>query len=331
MNILVTGANGQLGNEMRIVTKGSKDKYIFTDVCDEHPESIEKLYNLAGKDVDTTTTKLDITNLDAIRKMVKENDVKVIVNCAAYTNVDAAESNEALAEKLNAEAPKNLAIAMKEVNGLLIHISTDYVFGGDPYNTPCKEDQKGTPTGVYGLTKLHGEQGIVATNCNYVILRTAWLYSEFGKNFVKTMLNLTSTRPQLKVVFDQVGTPTYAYDLAQAIKTVIEDYCEHESHKSNEYSRNSNNSCSNEEYTKSGVYHYSNEGVCSWFDFTKMIAEYSNQKECVIQPCHSDEFPSPVKRPAFSVLDKTKVKETFGVSVPYWTESLKQCIHNLKA
>lgn len=311
MNILVTGANGQLGNEMRIVTKGSKDKYIFTDVCDEHPESIEMLHKLAGDDVDTSTIKLDITNLDAIRTMVKENDVKVIVNCAAWTNVDGAEDPEKyeLVELLNATAPKNLAIAMKEIGGLLVHISTDYVFGGDPYNTPCKEDQKGTPTGVYGLTKLHGEQNIQSTGVDYLIFRTAWLYSEFGKNFVKTMLNLTSTKPQLKVVFDQVGTPTYAYDLANAIFDIIE---------------------SRKFEGKIGVYHYSNEGVCSWFDFTKMIAEYSDQTVCDIQPCHSSEFPSPVKRPAFSVLDKTKFKETFGMQVPYWTDSLKKCIANLK-
>lgn len=305
MNILVTGANGQLGNEMRIVAKESKDKYIFTDVVE-----------VEGQE----TTILDITDLTAIKSVVKANNIQVIVNCAAYTNVDAAESNQELAEKLNAEAPKNLAIAIKEENGLLIHISTDYVFGGDPYNTPCKEDQKGTPTGVYGLTKLHGEQGIIATNCNYVILRTAWLYSEFGKNFVKTMLNLTSTKPQLKVVFDQVGTPTYAYDLAQAITTILDDYKK----------EIVNCQLSTVNYSKSGVYHYSNEGVCSWFDFTKMIAEYAGNDECDFQPCHSDEFPSPVKRPSYSVLDKTKVKQTFGVSVPYWTDSLKQCIINLK-
>ena len=310
MTILVTGANGQLGNEMRIVTKGSKDKYIFTDVCDEHPESIEMLYKLAGDDIDTTTTKLDITNLDAIRKMVKENYVKAIVNCAAWTNVDGAEDPEKydLVELLNAKAPENLAIAMKEVGGLLVHISTDYVFGGDPYNTPCKEDQKGTPTGVYGMTKLHGEQAIQNIGVDHLIFRTAWLYSEFGKNFVKTMLNLTATKPQLKVVFDQVGTPTYAYDLAAAIFGIIED-------------------CNFEGNT--GIYHYSNEGVCSWFDFTKMIAEYSGQTSCDIQPCHSDEFPSPVKRPSFSVLDKTKVKETFGVRVPYWIDSLKCTLVNL--
>lgn len=306
MTVLVTGANGQLGNEMRIVSQGSKDRYIFTDVVEM--EGLE-------------TAILDITNLDAIRAIVKENDVKVIVNCAAWTNVDGAEAPKKyeLVEMLNAKAPENLAIAMKEVGGLLVHISTDYVFGGDPYNTPCKEDQKGTPTGVYGLTKLHGEQAIRKVGCNYVILRTAWLYSEFGKNFVKTMLNLTATKPQLKVVFDQVGTPTYAYDLAEAITSILDDY------------KNSiNDNLSPITYTKSGVYHFSNEGVCSWYDFTKMIAEYVGQTGCDIQPCHSDEFPSPVKRPAYSVLDKTKIKETFGIKIPYWTDSLKQCINNLK-
>ena len=321
MTILVTGANGQLGNEMRIVTKGSTDKYIFTDVCDDHPESIEMLHKLAGGDVDATTTKLDITNLGAICAMVKENDVKVVVNCAAWTNVDGAEDPEKyeLVELLNADAPKNLAIAMKEVNGLLVHISTDYVFGGDPYNTPCKEDQKGTPTGVYGLTKLQGEQNILATGGSHLIFRTAWLYSEFGKNFVKTMLNLTATKPQLKVVFDQVGTPTYARDLADAILIAIEGY-----------KQTLNLELGTLNYAKTGIYHFSNEGVCSWFDFTKMIAEYSGQTDCDIQPCHSDEFPSPVKRPAYSVLDKSKVKDTFCIKIPYWTYSLKKCIANLK-
>lgn len=289
MTILVTGGNGQLGNEMRIVSQPSKYRYIFTDVVEQ--DGVQ-------------TTILDITNLEAIRKIVRDNDVKVIVNCAAYTNVDGAESNQELAELLNAKAPENLAVAMKEVDGLLIHISTDYVFGKEPYNTPCREDMVGTPTGVYGLTKLHGEQNIMASGCKYVIIRTAWLYSEFGKNFVKTMLNLTATRPELKVVFDQVGTPTYAYDLAQAIVRIIERPVE-------------------------GIYHYSNEGVCSWYDFTKMIAEYSGHTDCNIQPCHSDEFPSPVKRPAFSVLDKTKIKQTFGITIPYWTDSLKKCISNI--
>ena len=304
MHILVTGANGQLGNEMRIVTKDSKDHYIFTDVVEV--EGLE-------------TTILDITNLNAIRKMVSENNVKVIVNCAAWTNVDGAEAPEKceLVELLNAKAPENLAIAMKEVGGLLVHISTDYVFGGDPYNTPCKEDQKGTPTGVYGLTKLHGEQNIQATGVNHLIFRTAWLYSEFGKNFVKTMLNLTATKPQLKVVFDQVGTPTYALDLANVIVVAIEDY------------KKESLTLNNAPYTKNGIYHYSNEGVCSWYDFTKMIAEYAGQTECDIQPCHSSEFPSPVTRPSYSVLDKTKIKETFGIKIPYWTDSLRKCITNL--
>ena len=253
--------------------------------------------------------------------MVKDNDVKVIVNCAAWTNVDGAENpeNYELVELLNAKAPENLAIAMKEVGGLLVHISTDYVFGGDPYNTPCKEDQKGTPTGVYGLTKLHGEQYIQKTGVEHIIFRTAWLYSEFGKNFVKTMLNLTVTKPQLKVVFDQVGTPTYAKDLANTILVAIDDYKK----------ETVNCQLSIVNYSKSGIYHFSNEGVCSWFDFTKMIAEYSGQTVCDIQPCHSDEFPSPVKRPAFSVLDKTKVKETYGIVVPYWLDSLRYCLERM--
>lgn len=320
MNILVTGANGQLGNEMRILAKTSADKFIFTDVIDASEDSIAMLKKLAGDDINIDTEHLDITNLNAIREVVKREKIETIVNCAAYTNVDAAESNEPLAEKLNAEAPKNLAIAIKEVNGLLVNISTDYVFGGDPYNTPCKEDQRGTPTGVYGLTKLHGEQKIQETGVDYLIFRTAWLYSEFGKNFVKTMLNLTSTKPQLKVVFDQVGTPTYAYDLAQAIVVAIEDY------------KKEIVTChlSTVNYSKTGIYHYSNEGVCSWFDFTKMIAEFAGNKKCDILPCHSDEFSSPVKRPAYSVLDKTKVKVTYGIRVSYWLDSLKICINNLK-
>ena len=291
--ILVTGANGQLGNEMRIIAKSSGDNYLFTDV--NQVEGIETSY-------------LDITDLDAVRRCVVNNKVDTIVNCAAYTNVDAAETNEELAEKLNAEAPENLAKAMKEVGGLLVQISTDYVFGKEAYNVPCREEQQGTPTGVYGISKLHGEQRIKEVGCDYVIIRTAWLYSEFGKNFCKTMMNLTATKPQLKVVFDQVGTPTYALDLANAIMMVIEKF----------------------DGTQTGIYHYSNEGVCSWYDFTKMIAEYCGTTECDIQPCHSDEFPSPVKRPSYSVLDKTKIKEVFGIKVPYWTDSLKKCINNLK-
>ena len=301
MNILVTGANGQLGNEMRIISKLTDDKYTFTDVVEV--DGVE-------------TTILDITDAEAVRRIVKENGIGCIVNCAAYTNVDKAESDEVLCRKLNADAPKILAEAMKEVGGLLVQISTDYVFGGDPYNTPCREDQKGTPTGVYGKTKLEGEKAIEAVGCDYVIIRTAWLYSEFGKNFVKTMLNLTATKPKLNVVFDQAGTPTYAYDLADAIRTVLADY-EGENPTAG--------------YSKTGIYHFSNEGVCSWFDFTKKIAELAGNTACDIQPCHSDEFPSPVTRPAYSVLDKTKIKQTFGVKVPYWTDSLKTCMSNMKA
>ena len=289
MNILVTGANGQLGNEIQIVSRKSTNHYIFTDVC-------EGYHNL------------DITNLEAVRKAVKENDVKCIINCAAWTNVDKAETAGDIVEILNAVAPENLAKAMKEVGGLLVHVSTDYVFGGDPYNTPCKEDMKGTPTGVYGLTKLHGEEKIQAVGCDHIILRTAWLYSEFGNNFVKTMLNLTATKPQLKVVFDQTGTPTYAGDLADAIFNIVENK-KFEGH--------------------SGVYHFSNEGVCSWYDFTIKIAQIAGHTACNIQPCHSDEFPSPVKRPAYSVLDKTKIKETFGIQIPYWEDSLKKCMANM--
>lgn len=304
MTILVTGANGQLGNEMRIVACKSADKFIFTDVTQASEEQTLMLRRLAGDGVDVSTLSLDITDIDAVRTVVREQKVDAIVNCAAYTNVDAAESNEALAEKLNADAPENLALVMKEAGGVLVQISTDYVFGREPYNTPCREDQKGTPTGVYGMTKLHGEQKIMAVGCRYVIIRTAWLYSEFGKNFCKTMLSLTATKPQLKVVFDQVGTPTYAWDLANVIMTALAR-------------------------PVTGVYHFSNEGVCSWYDFTKMIAEYSAQTDCDVQPCHSNEFPSPVKRPSFSVLDKTKIKETYGITVPYWTDSLKVCLRNL--
>ena len=286
MNILVTGANGQLGSEMRIVAEDSANNYIFTDVAE-----------------------LDITDADAVMEAVKSNNIDVIINCAAYTNVDKAEDDADFAELLNAKAVKNLAIAMKAVDGLLVHISTDYVFGGDPYNTPCCEDQKGTPTGVYGVTKLHGEQNILASGCKHIIIRTAWLYSEFGKNFVKTMLNLTATKSSLKVVFDQCGTPTYAYDLAAIIFDIVEN---------------------GKFVGNDGIYHYSNEGVCSWFDFTKMIAEYAGNSNCDIQPCHSDEFPSKVKRPAYSVLDKTKIKNTFGITIPYWTDSLKKCLANIK-
>lgn len=290
MNILVTGANGQLGREMQAVTRESKDHYIFTDVCEGY-------------------THLDITSADDIRQMVRQNQVKCVVNCAAWTNVDAAETAGDIVERLNATAPGYLAEAMAEVGGLLVHVSTDYVFGAEPYNTPCREDQQGTPTGVYGQTKLHGEQLIKRSGADHVIIRTAWLYSEFGHNFVKTMMGLTASKPQLNVVFDQCGTPTYALDLATAIFDIVE----------------------NRKYVgHSGVYHYSDEGVCSWYDFAVNIARLAGNTDCDIRPCHSDEFPSPVRRPAYSVLDKTKIKRVFGLDIPYWTDSLRQCMRRMK-
>lgn len=283
MNILVTGANGQLGNEMRRISTKSLHKYIFTDV-----------------------QELDITDLDAVCAMVKESGVDIVVNCAAYTNVDKAEDDFLMADLLNNKAVENLAVAVREVGGTLIHISTDYVFQGES-NTPCQENWTTNPLGIYGKTKLAGEKSLVATGCNYLIFRTAWLYSSFGKNFVKTMQQLTSTKDSLKVVFDQVGTPTYAGDLAAIIYKVIEDNM----------------------LDKQGIYHFSNEGVCSWYDFAKEICELSGNS-CDIQPCHSDEFPSRVIRPHFSVLDKSKVKETFGIQIPYWKDSLKKCILEMK-
>ena len=282
MNILVTGGNGQLGNEMRVVSKESRNRYIFTDVVE-----------------------LDITNLEAIRYMLKMERVDVVVNCAAYTNVDRAEEDEIMADLLNNKAAGNLAVVAKEVGATLIHVSTDYVFQGDK-NTPYKEDCETSPLGVYGRTKLAGERSIQATGCNYLIFRTAWLYSSYGKNFVKTMQRLTRDKNSLKVVFDQVGTPTYAGDLAAIIYKVIEK----------------------DMLDKQGIYHFSNEGVCSWYDFAQEVCELSGNA-CNIEPCHSDEFPSKVKRPNFSVLDKTKVKETFGAKVPYWKVSLKHCINLL--
>jgi dTDP-4-dehydrorhamnose reductase len=211
MRILVTGANGQLGSTMRIVAQGSNDEYIFTDIND-----------MPGQE----TVYLDVTDLDSVKETVKRYSIDVIVNCAGYTNVDKAETDQELCHQLNSTAPGNLAAAMKETGGLLVHISSDYVFGGHSYNTPCGEEQKGTPTGVYGLSKLKGEEAIISSGCNYVIIRTAWLHSEFGKNFVKTMLDLTATRLELNVVFDQTGTPTYAHDLAEAILVILQDYAD---------------------------------------------------------------------------------------------------------
>ena len=286
MNILVTGANGQLGCEMRRLGAVSPNNYIFTDVAE-----------------------LDITNADAVMYVAKHYSIDAIINCAAYTNVDKAETDQETAELINATAVGNLARAMKEVGGTLFHVSTDYVFGSEG-NTPRTEDMPLNPLGVYGLTKLHGEQAIEESGCKALIFRTAWLYSEFGNNFLKTMLRLTAEREQLNVVFDQVGTPTYAGDLALAIFSIIE---------AGVYPGNE------------GIYHFSNEGVCSWYDFAVEIAAAAGHTNCRINPCHSSEFPSPVTRPPYSVLDKTKIKKTFDIDIPHWRESMEYCIKRLKA
>ena len=282
--ILVTGANGQLGMEMRILGAVAPNEYIFTDV-----------------------EELDITDKKAVEDFVCQNNIQIIVNCAAYTNVDRAEEDETTAERINAEAVRNLAEATKRVDGTLFHISTDYVFGGEG-NTPRTEDMPPDPQGAYGRTKLHGEQAIAEVGCKAIIIRTAWLYSEFGKNFLLTMLRLTKEKPAINVVFDQVGTPTYAGDLALTIFSIIEG----DMYAGNE-----------------GVYHFSNEGVCSWYDFAQEIATAMGHKECKISPCHSDEFPSKVKRPAYSVLDKSKIKRTFGVEIPHWRESMYYCLKRI--
>lgn len=282
MNILVTGANGQLGREMRNVSAGSADCYLFTD-----------------------TSELDITDAKAVFATVKGGHVDVIVNCAAYTNVDRAEDDEPTADLLNNRAVATLAQAAHEAAAVLIHVSTDYVFSGNS-NTPCREDQPTDPLGAYGRTKLAGEQAVQAAGCRYLIFRTAWLYSPYGDNFVKTMRRLTAERDSLKVVFDQVGTPTYAGDLAALIRKVIDGRM----------------------FDRMGIYHFSGEGVCSWYDFAVEICRMFGN-ECDILPCHSDEFPSKVRRPHFSVLDKTKVKAAFGIKIPHWRQSLRRCVNEI--
>ena len=286
MNILVTGAKGQLGCEMQRLGAVSPNNYFFTDVAE-----------------------LDITNADAVMNAVKAASIDIIVNCAAYTNVDKAESDEATAELINATAVGNLVRAINEVGGYLFHVSTDYVFGCDG-NTPRTEDMPLNPLGVYGRTKLHGEQIIAESGCKALIFRTAWLYSEFGNNFLKTMMRLTAEKEQLNVVFDQVGTPTYAGDLALAIFSIIE---------AGVYAGNE------------GIYHFSNEGVCSWYDFAVEIANAAGNTSCRINPCHSSEYPSPVTRPPYSVLDKTKIKNTFDIDIPHWKESMEYCVKRIKA
>ena len=317
MNILVTGAWGQLGSWLRILASASSDRFVFTDVAQAGEEQLEMLRRLGGGNVPLGCSALDITDIDGIRQTAEAHGIDAIVNCAAFTNVDAAEDRPELAEALNAAAVGNLAAVARERNALLVHISTDYVFGADPYNTPCSEDRKGTPSGVYGLTKLHGEQAVIASGCKYVIMRTAWLYSEFGKNFLKTMLALTASKPEIRVVFDQAGTPTYAAGLAHAVLAVLDDY--------------RSAGTTGVTYHKSGIYNFSDEGVCSWYDFAKAVAAFAGNDSCRILPCHSGEFPSKVVRPAYSVLDKTRIKETFGLELQWWPEGVRKCTASLAA
>lgn len=279
MNILVTGANGQLGNEMRVVAGGQTALvYYFTDVAE-----------------------LDICDEQAVERFVSDNAIGCIVNCAAYTNVNKAEEDAVLCDRLNHLAPANLArvAAMHRIG--LVHVSTDYVFNGEHY-VPYREDDATCPNSVYGTTKLAGEEAIRAIHPEAVIIRTAWLYSSFGNNFVKTMLHLGREREELGVVFDQIGTPTYARDLARAIQRIVLSGI------------------------VPGVYHYSNEGVCSWYDFTKAIFDLAGIVTCCLRPLHTDEYPTPAARPHYSVLDKTKIKHTYGVEVPHWMDSLRECI-----
>ena len=286
-NILVTGSNGQLGNELRLVVD-EKDKfnnYFFTDV-----------------------EELDITNKNEVSQFLHAKDIDVVVNCAAYTNVDKAEDEKDIADLINHIGVKNLAESCKENDGFLIHISTDYVFDGTK-NTPYSETDETKPLGVYGETKLRGENAIISTGCEYVIIRTSWLYSSFGNNFLKTMQRLTAEKESLKVVFDQVGTPTYAGDLANVIYTIIQR---------------------DEAHIKNQIYHFSNEGVCSWYDFAVAINETFGHN-CKVTPCHSDEFPSKVRRPSYSVLDKNKLKNQLGIEITYWRVSLNACINYLQS
>lgn len=289
MNILVTGSGGQLGHALRRASAASADRYFFTDV--------------AGDD----TLRLDITDREAVERFVREHAIGAVVNCAAYTDVERAEEDAERAELLNATAAGHLARAMKGVGGLLVHVSTDYVFDGTA-NRPCTEETPTAPRSVYGATKLHGEEEVQASGCRYVILRTAWLYSEYGHNFLKTMLRLTSERDTLQVVFDQIGTPTYAGDLALAIFSIIE---------SERYAGNE------------GVYHFTDEGVCSWYDFATEIAAAAGHDSCHIIPCHTSEFPTKAARPAYSVLDKTKIKTTFQMDIPHWREAMIYCLKQL--
>ena len=346
MNYLVTGACGQLGCALRLASSGSRDRWLFTDVCDLSPESFAQLRKMGGEAVDVATARLDVTNRDSVRKMLLDNEIDVVINAAAYTAVDAAETHPEEARLLNVEAPRILAEAVRETGGLLVHISTDYVFGDGllreagsgipdapggalasgvllrsdkkvlaaqaPFGLsgtvpePWKETDIPSPLGVYGKTKLEGEIAVAASGCKYMIVRTAWLYSEFGKNFVKTILKLTSERPEIRVVDDQFGTPTYAGDLAGTLVNLTQNY------------------------HRSGIWHYTNAGQCSWYQFARAIAEGAGHHDCRIDPCTTADYPTPARRPAWSVLDKSRIAADFGIVPPAWEESLRRCLANLK-
>ncbi len=284
LNVLVTGAGGQLGSEMRRLGSAASNDYLFTDAAE-----------------------LDITDAGAIRRTMAERRIDVVVNCAAYTDVERAEREEAAADRLNREAAGVLAAAVCEADATLIHISTDYVFDGTSPE-PYTEESPAAPQSVYGRTKLAGEEAIRASGCKHLILRTSWLYSEYGHNFLKTMLRLTAERERLNVVFDQTGTPTYAGDLALAIFSIVEKGL---------YAGNE------------GTYHFSDEGACSWYDFAVEIAAAVGHDKCRIEPCRTADYPTAARRPAYSVLDKSKLKRTFGFEIPHWRESMRYCLHRI--
>lgn len=313
MNYLVTGANGQLGCALRLAALKSHDSWLFTDVCDASPETIAMLRRLGGETVDISTARLDVTDADSVRKMLRDNEINAVINCAAYTAVDAAETHPEEARKLNVDAPRILADSVRDLDGLLVHISTDYVFGdcgslasGGTSPEPWLETDVPNPLGVYGKTKLEGELAVAASGCKYVIIRTAWMFSEFGKNFVKTILKLTSEKPQISVVNDQIGTPTYAHDLAETILQIVQ------------------------KYGRNGIWHYTNSGQCSWYQFARAIAAEAGHTGCRIEPCTTAEYPTAAMRPAWSVLDKSRIAADFGIEPPAWEDSLRRCLENLK-
>ena len=348
MNYLVTGACGQLGCALRLASSGSRDRRLFTDICDLSQESISMLRKMGGEAVDVATARLDVTDEDSVRKILRDNEIDVVVNAAAYTAVDAAETHPEEARLLNVEAPRILANSVKEIGGIMVHISTDYVFGnsllresgsgirlaeqkepsassalpdfpspdilatqaplgvGGTAPEPWRETDMPSPLGVYGKTKLEGERAVVESGCKYMIIRTAWLFSEFGKNFVRTILKLTSERPEIRVVNDQFGTPTYAGDLAEIIVKLTHFY------------------------TYNGIWNYTNSGQCSWYQFARAIAEEAGHTDCRVEACTTADYPTPARRPAWSVLDKSRIAEDFGIVPPAWEDSLRRCLENLR-